>query len=262
MLSSLLKAAILGVVEGLTEFLPISSTGHLIIVNQWINFPKPFNDSFDVIIQMGAILAIVLLFWNEYNIFSVRTRKHVLVNYKNIIIAIIPAIVVGALVGNMIQTYLFSVLTVSITLIVGALFLWYAEEHTNANVHAVTGIKPLTALKIGCYQLLSYLPGFSRSASTIGGGMLLGLSRETAAEFSFLLGAPTLLAAGGYEILKSGLSFSGEQWAILAVGTFCAFISAYVVVRPFLAYVRNHSYKPFVIYRIVLGAILLFMYFF
>jgi undecaprenyl-diphosphatase len=261
MLSSLIKAAVLGIVEGLTEFLPVSSTGHLIIVNQWINFPAPFNDSFDVIIQMGAILAVVVLFWDEYNIFSSKQRQHVLLNYRNIIIAIVPALVIGALLGNMIQTYLFSVLTVSITLIVGGLFLWYAENHAKSKVASVERIKPISALKIGFYQLLSYLPGFSRSAATIGGGMLTGLSRQTAAEFSFLLGAPTLLAAGGYEIIKSGLSFTSQQWAILGTGTFFAFVSAYLVVKPFMSYVSRRSYSPFVIYRIVLGVILLLMYF-
>lgn len=259
---SLLKAAVLGVVEGVTEFLPISSTGHLIIVNQWIRFSEPFNASFDVIVQMGAILAVVILFWNEYNFFSSKERKHVLINYRNIIIALIPAIIVGATFGDAIQTYLFSVLTVSIMLILGALFLWYAERSSSGTVSKLGSIGSPTALKIGLFQLLSYLPGFSRSAASIGGGMLSGLTRETAAQFSFILGAPTLLAAGGYELLKSGLTFTMQEWVILLVGCLFAFISAYLVVRPFLQFVSQRSYKPFIIYRIVLGTVLLLLYFF
>jgi len=141
---SLLKAAALGVVEGVTEFLPVSSTGHLIIVNQWIRFPEPFNASFDVIVQMGAILAVVMLFWNEYNVFNSKEKQHVLINYRNIIVAIIPAIIVGATFGDVIQTYLFSVLTVSIALILGALFLWYAERNSSGTVHKVGSINALT----------------------------------------------------------------------------------------------------------------------
>ncbi|MBK6586275.1 MAG: undecaprenyl-diphosphate phosphatase [Coprothermobacter sp.] len=258
---SLLKAAALGVVEGVTEFLPVSSTGHLIIVNQWIRFPEPFNASFDVIVQMGAILAVVILFWNEYNVFNSKEKQHVLINYRNIIVAIIPAIIVGATFGDVIQTYLFSVLTVSIALILGALFLWYAERNSSGTVHKVGSINALTALKIGLFQLLSYFPGFSRSAASIGGGMLSGLTREAAAQFSFLLGAPTLLAAGGYELLKSGFSFTMQEWAVLLVGCLFSFLSAYLVVKPFLQFVSKRSYKPFIIYRVVLGALLLVMYF-
>jgi len=225
----------------------VSSTGHLIIVNQWIRFPEPFNASFDVIVQMGAILAVVMLFWNEYNVFNSKEKQHVLINYRNIIVAIIPAIIVGATFGDVIQTYLFSVLTVSIALILGALFLWYAERNSSGTVHKVGSINALTALK--------------RSAASIGGGMLSGLTREAAAQFSFLLGAPTLLAAGGYELLKSGFSFTMQEWAVLLVGCLFSFLSAYLVVKPFLQFVSKRSYKPFIIYRVVLGALLLVMYF-
>lgn len=256
---SLIKAVVLGIVEGLTEFLPVSSTGHLIIANQWIRFEGSFSSSFDVIVQMGAVLAVVCIFWYEY-FPSAEDRQRVWRNYINVLVAILPALLVGAILGDIIKEVLFSTLVVGIALIVGGLFLWYAEVRSRGAVHSTAEIGTGTAFGVGLFQLLSFIPGFSRSAATIGGGMLSGLDRPTAAKFSFLLGAPTLLAAGGYEILNSGLTFSAEQWAVLAVGLVASFLSAFLVVKPFLSYIGKHSYRPFVYYRLILGSILILLH--
>jgi undecaprenyl-diphosphatase len=246
-----LHAIILGIVEGLTEFLPISSTGHLILFNQWIAFSPDFTKIFDIVIQCGAILAVVVMFWK---------KMFVVATWQKVIVAVLPALGAGALFGSVIQEFLFSPTIVALSLIVGGLILFFVENRRHTE--SIRDIKHITygqAFCIGLAQCVAMIPGMSRSAMTIIGGLFLGASRPVAAEFSFFLAIPTLIAASGYSLLKDGIVLTPGEIGLLAIGFVAAFISALAVIRFFLRYIQHHTFLPFAYYRIALGlAILIF----
>jgi undecaprenyl-diphosphatase len=242
---------VLGVVEGLTEFLPISSTGHLILAADLLGATDERWTVFNLVIQTGAMLAVV---W-EYRarFFKVDVRL-----YRNLVVAFIPAAVLGLLFGSAIKHHLFHAVPVAIAFIVGALVIFWVEARRNpVRVESTREMTWLDALKVGVAQCFALIPGTSRSGATIIGGMLFGLSRKAATEFSFFLAVPTLVAAGAYDLLKHRALFSADHLAPLAVGLVVSFVSAFVVIRWLVRYVATHDFKPFAWYRIVFGVIVL-----
>jgi len=250
-MSDLLKALILGVVEGLTEFLPVSSTGHLILAADLLGATDERWTVFNLVIQTGAMLAVV---W-EYRarFFRIDTKL-----YANLIVAFIPAAVLGLLFGSLIKAKLFHAVPVAIAFIVGALVIFWVESRARASrVETTQQMTWLDALKVGFAQCFALIPGTSRSGATIIGGMLFGLSRKAATEFSFFLAVPTLVAAGGYDFLKHRALFSAEHLAPLAVGMAVSFASAFIVIRWLIRYVATHDFRWFAWYRIAFGLIVL-----
>lgn len=256
----LLKALILGVVEGLTEFLPISSTGHLIIVGDFLDFNDEKGKVFEIVIQLGAILAVCWEFRRKIYTVAVgladdeASRRFV----KNIAIAFLPAVVFGLLFHKIIKTYLFNPFTVAIALVVGGLIILLIERRAIApRIHHVDDLRWHDALKIGLAQSIAIFPGVSRSGATIMGGLLLGLSRTTATEFSFFLAIPTMFAATVYDVYKNWHLLHAADIPMFGVGFIAAFISAFFAVKALLYYVANHTFTPFAWYRIVLGTIIM-----
>ena len=250
-MSDLFKALILGIVEGLTEFLPVSSTGHLILAADLLDATDERWTVFNLVIQTGAMLAVV---W-EYRarFFSIDTKL-----YTNLIVAFIPAAVLGLLFGGLIKAHLFRAVPVAIAFIVGALIIFWVEARkTRSRVESTGEMTWIDALKVGCAQCFALIPGTSRSGATIIGGMLFGLSRKAATEFSFFLAVPTLVAAGGYDFLKHRALFSAEHLAPLALGLVVSFVSAFVVIRWLIRYVATHDFRWFAWYRIVFGVVVL-----
>ncbi len=263
MFFDLLKSIILGIVEGITEFLPISSTGHLIIVNQWISFDADFTKLFDIVIQLGAILSVVVFFWNRLWPFGKdkEKNKEIWSVWSKTIVGVLPAIVIGALLANKIEEKFFNPLTVAVMLIVGGIVLICLESRKKeATINSIKAIGYKTALGIGLIQCLAMIPGTSRSAATIIGAMLLGASRVVAAEFSFFLAIPTMVAASAYSLLKYKSHITGAETAILAVGFVVSFFVALAVIKFFMNYIQKHSFKNFGIYRIALGALVLLLF--
>jgi len=264
----LLKAVILGVVEGLTEFLPISSTGHLILVGDLLDFNDERGKAFEVIIQFGAILAVCWEFREKLlkvaSSFtsSPNSRRFIL----NLIIASIPAMGLAFLFGKHIKAVLFSPVPVASAFIVGALIIFWAERRqekkidVQSSIQSVDDLTPLDALKVGIAQCAALIPGTSRSGATIIGGMLVGLPRTVATEFSFFLAIPVIGGATAYELLKlwkHPVSMSGEFSLAITVGFISAFISAFVCVRWLIHYVAHHNFVPFAWYRIIFGLLVL-----
>lgn len=257
-----LKAILLAVVEGVTEFLPISSTGHLILLDQFVllSADKAFTDTFIIVIQAPAILSVVLYFWKELWPFAgdMERRRETVALWFKIAAAFAPAAVLGVLLDKHIEALLSQPSTVAVALIVGGIILIILERrHKAPRILEAARLNYWTALGIGFFQCLAMIPGTSRSAATIIGAMLLGASRPVAAEFSFFLAIPTMLAATGYKLVFSGASFTVQQWAALAVGGVVSFITAYGVVAFLMHYIRRHDFQLFGYYRIVLGAIVL-----
>ena len=263
----ILKAVILGIVEGLTEFLPISSTGHLIIVNQFLSFEEAFTQKFDVIIQLGAILAVIIYFRKD--LFPskseaagfFRSRKFDL--WKKTIAGVIPALVIGGVFHQVIEDYLFNMMTVAITLIIGGVILIVIEMGKNRSyrVDTIDKMTYMTAFLIGVIQCFAMIPGTSRSGATIVGALLLGCSRVIAVEFSFFLAIPTIGAATLYSIYKMGFDIPFSHLIILAVGFIVSFLTAWAVIAGFMNYIRKKDFKFFGYYRIVLGIILIIYFF-
>lgn len=260
MFIEIIKAAVLGVVEGVTEFLPISSTGHLILVNQWINFSKDFTAMFDIVIQLGAILSVVVYFWDRLWPFGkdeTKTKTIFDIWFKAIA-GVLPAIVLGALFGGMIEEKLFNPWVVAIALLVGGLILIFIEKRKRSpRFNSVAEMSFQTAFYVGLFQCLSMIPGTSRSAATIIGAMLLGASRTAAVEFSFFLAIPTMVAASGYSLLKQGLSMTSSEVVILATGFITAFLVALGAIKFFMNYIQTRDFKLFAYYRIILGALII-----
>ena len=255
-----IKAIILGVVEGFTEFLPISSTGHLIIVNQWISFDKAFTALFDIIIQLGAIMAVVVLFWKRLWPFTKNQarNKEVFSIWYKAIIGVLPAIVLGALFASKIEEKLFNPWTVAVALILGGTIILLVEKKKqNEKITSISNLSFKTAFIIGLIQCLSMIPGTSRSAATIIGAMLLGSSRIVATEFSFFLAIPTMFAASAWSLLKYHALLSISQIFILSIGFVISFFVALAVVKFFMGYIQKHNFKIFGFYRIVLGLIII-----
>jgi undecaprenyl-diphosphatase len=247
----LLQAFILGLVEGLTEFLPISSTGHLILAGDLLGFNDERAKVFHVAIQTGAMLAVVCEYRARF--FSVDRQL-----YRNLIIAVIPAAVLGLLFGGLIKTYLFSPVPVALAFIVGGLIILWVDRGTRAvRLESTRAMTWKDALKVGLAQCFALIPGTSRSGATIIGGMLFGLSRPAATEFSFFLAVPTLVAAGGYDLWRHRGLFSLDDLGMFAVGLAMSFVSAFVVIRWLVRYVATHDFRPFAWYRIAFGVVVL-----
>jgi len=258
-----IKAILLGIVEGFTEFLPISSTGHLILVEQYLELGEgdAFKNALTVIIQLPAILAVVLLFWKDMWPFQGAKTPKIFRLWVTVAIAFLPAAVLGFLLDDFIEAHLLSPVPVAIALVVGGLILLVIERKPRTPaVYEVHDIDWKRALAIGFFQCLAMLPGTSRSGATIVGGMLLGASRSAAAEFSFFLAVPTMLGATTLKLLKTGFDFTPHQWALLGVSSVVSFITAYAVVALFMAYIRRRTFTIFGWYRIVLGLIVLAAY--
>ncbi|HXM81909.1 MAG TPA: undecaprenyl-diphosphate phosphatase [Burkholderiales bacterium] len=247
----ILNALILGLVEGLTEFLPISSTGHLILVSDLLGANDERGKVFDIAIQTGAILAVI---W-EYRARFFRVDPKL---WLNLIVAFIPAAVLGLAFGSYIKAHLFSAVPVASAFIVGGVIILIVERKQRPfQVDTTQAMTWLDALKVGLAQCFALIPGTSRSGATIIGGMLFGLSRRAATEFSFFLAVPTLLAAGAYDMWKNRALFAARDLPMFAVGLAAAFVSAFVVIRWLIRYVATHDFRPFAWYRIVFGAAVL-----
>ncbi len=257
----LVKAAIMGIVEGLTEFLPISSTGHLILAGSLLGFSDAKAKVFDIAIQTGAILAVIIVYWQKIRstVVALPSSRQAQRFALNVLIAFLPAVVLGLLFGKAIKEHLFTPQVVASTFILGAFVILWAERRPQsaARIQSVDDMSPLDALKVGLVQCLAMIPGTSRSGATIIGGMLLGLSRKAATDFSFFLAIPTLIGAGVYSLYKERALLSTADIPLFAVGLFFSFISAWVCVRWLLRYISSHSFVPFAWYRIVFGLIVL-----
>jgi len=260
----LLKAVILGVVEGLTEFLPISSTGHLILINQFATFDKEFTLLFDIVIQLGAIFAVVFFFWKRLWPFTKdknRNREVLNIWYKTII-GVLPAIFFGALFASKIEEKLFNPWTVAIALLVGGLVILFVERKRpkgcpDPKIISISNLSYKTAFFIGLVQCLSMIPGTSRSAATIIGAILFGASRVVATEFSFFLAIPTMFAASAYSLLKYRAILNLSQIFVLSVGFIVSFMVALAVIKFLINYVQKNNFKIFGYYRIILGVIII-----
>jgi len=256
----LLKAVVLGLVEGVTEFIPVSSTGHLIVVGEWLGQTDARAKTFDIFIQLGAILAIVWLYRARLieAVLAARTEGPSRRLLLNLLIAFLPAAVVGFLAHDWIKEHLFRVPVVAAALVAGGIVILLIERwRPPETVDRADAVPARTALGIGLAQVLSLVPGTSRSGATIMGGYALGLSRRAATEFSFFLAIPVMLAATLYDLLKSLGALTAADVPGFAVGFVVSFISALVVVKIFLTYVSRHSFAVFAWYRIVFGALLL-----
>ena len=262
-----LSAVILGIVQGVTEFLPISSTGHLILVNQFFDFSDhSFSKMFDVVIQLGSILAVVIYFWEKLWPFGSRrpldAKVLVWQTWFKALVAVMPALVIGAAVGSKIQDKLYNVPVVAGALLIWGIFIIIIEKRKKKDsIDSLAKISYSTALIIGCIQCLAMVPGTSRSAATIVGAMLLGSTRIVAAEFSFFLAIPTMVAASGYSILKYGSMMNAHQFAVLSVGFIVSFFVALGVIAGLMKFIQRHNFIPFGIYRIILGAAVLGYFF-
>lgn len=282
----LLKAAVMGLVEGLTEFLPISSTGHLILTGALLGLDDEKGKVFDIAIQTGAIFAVILVYWQKISrtVLDLPSEISARRFAANVVIAFLPAVVLGLLFGKQIKMYLFTPEVVASTFIVGGLIILWVEsslkikapasthqdvamhdvsretgataswvEQSPSRIQNVDDMTPLDALKVGLVQCLAMIPGTSRSGATIIGGMVLGLSRKAATDFSFYLAIPTLIGAGAYSLYKERALLSLADAPTFAVGLIFSFISAWVCVRWLLRYIASHSFVPFAWYRIAFG---------
>ncbi|MEN9769505.1 MAG: hypothetical protein RLZZ180_1135 [Pseudomonadota bacterium] len=260
----LIKAAIMGVVEGLTEFLPISSTGHLILAGALLGFDDEKAKVFDIAIQTGAIVAVILVYWQRLRetVMTLPTHEQSRRFALNVAIAFVPAVLLGLLLGKAIKAHLFTPQVVASTFIIGGVLIlwaerWHARTPDAVRITSVDDMSALDALKVGLVQCLAMIPGTSRSGATIIGGMFLGLSRRTATDFSFYLAIPTLIGAGAYSLYKERSLLSLADLPMFAVGLIFAFVSAWLCIRWLLRYVATHSFVPFAWYRIVFGAVVL-----
>lgn len=254
-------AVILGVVEGLTEFLPVSSTGHLIITGHLLGFTGPKAETFEIVIQLGAILAVVALYWQRFlGLFSPSSQQRFSGVYGIwlLFLTSLPASVVGLLAHSYIKKFLFSPMTVAIALAVGAVLIFIVESRDKReNVASLDEITPKLALGIGMFQCLALWPGFSRSAATIMGGMLLGAKRTVAAEYSFIAAVPIMFAATSYDFLKNHELFARGDLLFLAVGFMVSFISAWIAVKTFIYLLGKTTLRPFAVYRLALAPLVL-----
>jgi len=258
----IIKAIILGIIEGLTEFLPISSTGHLIIANKYLNFTGDFANTFSIVIQVGAIFAVILYFKDKvFPIFSgTQTLKQYISLWTKVAVGVIPAVILGLLFADYIDEHFFSPTIVAMALIFGALLLLFAERRIKTTkVLSEHNITYKQAFLVGVAQCMALWPGMSRSASTIIGGLWLGFSRKVAAEFSFFLAIPTLIGAAVLKLFKAGFDFNSLEWITLGVGTIVSFIVAYLVIAFFMNYIKKRNLEPFAYYRIILGILVLLL---
>ncbi len=265
------KAVILGVIEGITEWLPISSTGHMILADEFIqlNMSEAFKEMFFVVIQLGAILAVVLLYFNKLNPFSpkktTQEKKDTMQIWYKVVIGVIPAGVLGVLFDDWFDAHFYNFITVAIMLIFYGVLFIIIENKNKDRKPVINDFKQLTyktAFLIGMIQVLSLIPGTSRSGSTILGGILLGTSRYVAAEFSFFMSIPIMAGASALKLLKFGFEYTNLELAVLGTGFLVSFIVSIIAIKFLMRYIRNNDFKVFGYYRIVLGIILIGYYFF
>ena len=257
----LAKAAVMGVVEGLTEFLPISSTGHLILAGALLGFDDEKAKVFDIAIQTGAIFAVILVYWEKIRStvkalpYQVEAQRFVM----NVFIGFLPAVILGLLFGKFIQSHLFTPWVVASTFILGGFIILWAERRppSTVRIRTVEDMRGRDALMVGLVQCLAMVPGTSRSGATIIGGMLLGLSRKAATDFSFFLAIPTLIGAGVYSLYKERELLSFDDVPMFATGLVVSFFSAWICVRWLLKYIASHSFEVFAWYRIGFGLLVL-----
>lgn len=268
MMLEILKSLIFGILEGITEWLPISSTGHIILLNEFMpmNVSKEFWEMFEVVIQLGAILAVVLIFWNKIFPFRrergrIRADMDTISMWLKIVVACVPAAVVGLLFDDKINELFYNSTTVGIMLILFGIAFIVIETRNRGvrpRVRRLSDITYMTAFIIGLFQLIAAVfPGTSRSGATIVGALLIGVSRTVAAEFTFFLAIPVMFGASLLKLVKFGLSFTGMEVAILLVGMISAFLVSVIVIRFLMGYIKKHDFKVFGWYRIILGAIVL-----
>ena len=274
----ILKAILFGIVEGITEWLPVSSTGHLILLEEFLNLRafadpeqnKAFIEMFNVVIQLGAILAVVLLFFHKLNPFSAkktaRQKKNTWQLWLKVIVAVLPSALIGLVLDDWMDAHLYNYIVVAITLILYGVAFFFVEKLNRGKAFQIRNVYDIdyrTAIFIGCFQCLSLIPGTSRSGATILGALLLGVSRSAGAEFSFFLAIPTMLGASALKLLKfmiSDVSMNGTAVAVLLVGCAVSFVVSLLVIKGLMEYVRKHSFAVFGIYRVGLG-ILVLLYF-
>ena len=269
MLIELLKAVLFGIVEGITEWLPVSSTGHMILLDEFVKLKvsPEFYEMFQVVIQLGAIAAVLVLFFHKLNPFSptknYRQKHNTWVLWIKVVVAVLPSAVLGLLLDDWMDAHLYNYVVVAITLIlygVAFLFVERINEHREAKIDSVNKIDYKTALLIGAFQCLSLIPGTSRSGSTILGAILLGVSRGAGAEFSFFLAIPTMLGASCLKVLKfmlEGVKATGGELLILLVGTVVSFLVSMLVIKALMDYVRKRNFSAFGYYRIILGFVVI-----
>ena len=264
-----LKAVLFGIIEGVTEWLPVSSTGHLILLDEFIKLDvsQEFYEMFQVVIQLGAIAAVLVLFFHKLNPFSPKKtpqqQKGTWNLWFKVVVAVIPSAVIGLLLDDWMDAHLYNHVVVAIMLIVYGLAFLFVENNNRTREVKISRTGELdyrTALLMGCFQCLSLIPGTSRSGATILGGILLGVSRSTAAEFSFFMAIPTMLGASALKLLKfllEGVKASGTEIMVLVIGCVVSFIVSLLVIRALMDYVRKHSFSVFGLYRIALGLLVL-----
>jgi undecaprenyl-diphosphatase len=259
----IIYAFLLGIVEGVTEFLPISSTGHLIIVGQWLPLRPGLEDIFNIFIQLGAILSVVWLYRSRLidllrRLPSDRGAQRLA---AALFLAFLPLAALGVLFIDVIKERLYNPVAVAVALVVGGVaMLWLDRDVKRSALSDLEAIPPRVGLAVGVAQALSLIPGVSRSAATILGGLGMGMDRRTAVEFSFFLSIPTMLVATVYDLVKNASDLGGSDWLILAVGAGTAFVTALLVIQLFLRYISTNSFLPFAIYRIVLGGLLILLF--
>jgi len=261
----IVKVIILGIIEGITEWLPISSTGHMILADEFIkmNMSDAYKEMFMVVVQLGAIMAVVVLYFNKLNPFAPKKtkieKKETFTLWFKVMVACVPAGIIGLLFDDIIDELFYNYITVAITLILYGILFIVIENRNKLKKFTNIGLNELTyktALLIGIFQLLALIPGTSRSGATIIGAMLIGTSRYVAAEFSFFLAIPVMFGASAYKLVKFGFDFTGTEIATLMIGMFVAFLVSVLAIKFLMGYIKKHNFKVFGYYRIVLGIIL------
>lgn len=257
----IIKAAVLGVLEGITEFLPISSTGHLILANEFVKFEGAFSNIFSIVIQMGAILSVLLYFYKTLFPRSLKREdvKDFFSVWFKVALGVVPAATIGLLFEDEIDKYLFNPTVIAIALILGGLWILKVDKNNMplARYNTMSDLTYPLAFAIGLFQTLALIPGTSRSAMTIIGALILGADRKLAAEFSFFMSIPVLGGAGLIKLLKNAYAFSSEEWMAIGVGTFVSFLTSLLVIHFLMNYIKKHNFRPFAYYRLVLGATVL-----
>ncbi len=264
----ILKAVILGIVQGVSEYLPISSTGHIILVNEFLRlqFSEEFVNTFFVVIQLGSILAVVILYFKklwpfDFKNTTAKERKSTWVLWSKVLVGCLPAAIVGVLFDDVIDALFYNPTTIAIALIVyGIAFIIIESMHIKVTMKKVEDIDYITAANIGLFQMLALIPGTSRSGSTIIGGRILGCGKESVSEFSFFMAVPVMAGATLLKLVKCGFAFGASEWVVLFVGTVVSFIVSIFSIRFLMNYIKKHDFKAFGFYRIVLG-ILVLVYF-
>ncbi|MBR0138460.1 MAG: undecaprenyl-diphosphate phosphatase [Erysipelotrichaceae bacterium] len=265
-LSEIIKAVVFGIIQGITEWLPISSTGHLLLADEFLKlqFDETFVNTFFVVIQLGSILAVVILYFKKLWPFQFYVQSHqerwkTWKLWFHVLVGCIPAGIVGYFMDDFIDAVFYNRKTIAIALIVyGIGFLIVESIKIKPRVDSVYDISYITAFNVGVFQMLALIPGTSRSGSTILGGRMLGISREAVSEFSFFMALPVMAGASLLKILKAGFAFSAQQWIVLGTGTLVSFLVSVVAIKFMMNYIRKHDFKLFGVYRIILGVIIYF----